>query len=88
MDILDNHLWPGIAQHFPANSYVFQDDNAPVHRAGVVKEYKHAKNIRDMIWPAQSPDINIIENCWHRKNDPKSSRRNHNPRSAVRNHTE
>ena len=66
ISILDDQLWPVIARHFPDNSYTFQDDNAPVHRARVVERYKHENNIRGMIWPAQSPDINIIENCWLR----------------------
>ena len=37
IEIFEDNLWPVIAQHFPHNNYVFQDDNAPVHRAGVVK---------------------------------------------------
>ena len=65
ISILDDQLWPVIARHFPDNSYTFQDDNAPVHHARVVERYKHQNNIRGMIWPAQSPDINIIENCGH-----------------------
>ena len=32
-DILEDNLWPFIAQHFPQGGYIFQDDNAPVHRA-------------------------------------------------------
>ena len=39
IDILEDNLWPVIAQHFPHNNYVFQDDNAPVLRAGAVKNY-------------------------------------------------
>jgi hypothetical protein len=49
INILDNHLWSAIAQHFPANNYVFQDHNAPVHRAHVEQEYKHRNNIRGMV---------------------------------------
>lgn len=48
-------------RYFPPNNYVFQDDNAPVHVARVVKEYKHDNNIRSLVWPVQSPEINIIE---------------------------
>ena len=33
INIIDEHLWPVIAQHFPNTPYRFQDDNAPVHRA-------------------------------------------------------
>jgi hypothetical protein len=31
-----------------------------------VERYKHDNNIHGMVWPAQSPDINVIENCWLR----------------------
>lgn len=32
-DILKDNLWPVVAQHFPGGWYIFQNDNAPVHRA-------------------------------------------------------
>jgi hypothetical protein len=58
-DILDNHLWPVLARHFADKPYRFQDDNAPVHRARLIEEFKRDNG---MTWPAQSPDLNIIEN--------------------------
>lgn len=80
IDILDTHI-----RNFPPNNYVFQDDIAPLHRARVVEEYKHANNIRSLVWPAQSPEINIIENCWHRiKRTIQYHSGEINPRSAVR----
>jgi hypothetical protein len=36
---IDNFVWSVIARHFPDDNYLFQDDNAPIHRARVVKEY-------------------------------------------------
>ena len=36
-DILEDDIWPVIARHFPRNNYLFQDDNAPVHRAAVTR---------------------------------------------------
>ena len=64
IEIVDSELWPVVARHFPRNNYIFQDDNAPVHRARPVVNYKLQNQINSCTWPAQSPDLNIIENCW------------------------
>ena len=52
VSIIDENIWPVIARHFPDNNYFFQDDNAPVHRSRVTL-------IKNMSWPAQSPDLYI-----------------------------
>ena len=62
IDILDNNLWPVVTRQFPFKNYLFQDDNAPVHRAHTVDAFKDNNNIPCVPWPAQSPDLNVIDN--------------------------
>ena len=39
----------------------FMDDNAPVHRATAVSEWKNDKGIVCIDWPPRSPDLNPIK---------------------------
>ena len=64
ISILDDNLWPIVAQHFGNRPWIFQEDNAPCHVSARANEWKRDNSIGSLPWLAQSPDYNIIENVW------------------------
>ena len=39
LGVLDECLWPAVQRYFAGGGYIFQEDNAPTHKANLVKRY-------------------------------------------------
>lgn len=44
--------------------WIFQQDNAPIHRAFHSHRYLHDNGIVVFPWPSRSPNLNPIEKVW------------------------
>jgi hypothetical protein len=47
--------------------WLLQEDRDPSHgmyKRGLAQQYKEAYNIQNLVYPAQSPDLNPIEAIW------------------------
>ena len=60
-DILDDSVLPTLWQQFGDGPFLFQHDNAPVHKARSIQKWFVEICVEELDWPAQSPDLNLIE---------------------------
>ena len=63
-EILDSTLLPFIQSVCPTQ-HRFMQDNDPKHVAGHTQRWLAEKGINWWRTPAESPDLNAIENLWH-----------------------
>jgi Transposase/DDE superfamily endonuclease len=63
-NILQTYMIPSINKIQPAHRAVFQRGNDPKHWSNLCTKYWLQKNIKTLLWPSGSPDLNPMENAW------------------------
>jgi hypothetical protein len=60
-DILDDSVLPTLSQQFGEGPFLFQLDNALVHKVSSIQKWFVKIVVEELDWSAQSPDRNPIE---------------------------
>ncbi|KAK3566989.1 hypothetical protein QTP86_008210 [Hemibagrus guttatus] len=78
-EILEHFMLPSADQLFEDADFIFQQDLAPAHTAKSTKSWLNDHGVGVLDWPANSPDLNPIENLW---GIVKRKMRNKSPKNA------
>lgn len=62
--LLEHNVVPLMENWFPDGDGIFQQDNAPCHKARMIKEFLANCDFELLEWPPYSPDLSPIENLW------------------------
>ncbi len=63
-EILEHFMLPSADKLYGDADFIFQQDLAPAHTAKGTKSRFNDHGVTVLDWPANTPDLNLIENLW------------------------